>query len=91
MKTKLLAIAGVLVVLGVVLFLLQPGEPKGECAPQGTTSSGYVNDDGCAVTTESFKEIQDYRTSPKPFRIAGLVAVVAGLGCGVGALVKRSS
>lgn len=75
MRTKLLAVAGALIVLGVLAFMLQPGAPEGECAPEGATqTSGFQDaESGCPLTIESADEIMDYNSAPKPFRIAGLV------------------
>ena len=87
---KLLVIAAGLIVLGVLAFVLQPGEPAGECALEGSPSSGWVDEEsGCPISIESYEEIADYRSSPKPFRIVGLVLVVAGLGVGVTGIVKQ--
>jgi len=89
-RARLLSVAAVLIVLGALSFILQPGPPDGECAPEGTISSGFVDEDkDCPLTIESWDEIADYESSPKPFRIAGLVLVVAGLGVGAVALIRR--
>ena len=87
---KLLVVAAGLIVLGVLAFVLQPGEPAGECVPEGAPSSGFVDSEsGCPISNESYAEIADYRSSPKPFRIVGLVLVVAGLGVGITGIVKQ--
>jgi uncharacterized membrane protein len=90
MRTKLLAVAGALIVLGVLAFMLQPGAPEGECAPEGATqTSGFQDaESGCPLTIESADEIMDYNSAPKPFRIAGLVLVLAGIATAVVALVR---
>jgi hypothetical protein len=86
-RTLLLA-AVALIVVGVLAFVLQPGEPDSVCAPDGAPTSGFVDTEkDCGITQESFNEIADYRSSPKPFRIAGLVLVLAGVGTGVASLV----
>jgi hypothetical protein len=88
-KAKLLVAAAALVVLGIVLILLQPGPPAGVCVAEGEPSSGFVDDDsGCPISIESYEEINDYETGPKPFRIAGILVIVVGLGVGGYALVK---
>jgi hypothetical protein len=54
------------------------------CAEPGAPTSGFVAEDNpnCAITIESYNEIRDYETSPKLFRIAGLILVL-GQGPGV--------
>jgi len=91
-KLVLLAVAGGLLLLGVLSFVLQPGPPDPECAPAGAPSSGFVDEDdpNCAITIESYEEIRDYETSPKLFRIAGAGLLVAGLVVGVVGVAKRS-
>jgi hypothetical protein len=88
----LLAVAGGLLLLGVLSFALQPGPPDPECAAPGAPTSGFVDEDNpdCAITIESFAEIRDYETSPKLFRIAGAGLLLAGLVVGVFGIVKRS-
>lgn len=90
-KTVLFGVAATLLLFGVLSFVLQPGPPDAECAKPGAPSSGFVDKDnsGCAITIESYAEIRDYETAPKPFRIAGLGLGLAGLVVGVVALVKR--
>lgn len=85
----LLGVAGALLVLGVVSFLLQPGPPDHECAAPGEPTSGWVaaDDPDCAITIESYEQIRQYNTSPKLFRIAGLGLVVAGLAVGTVGIV----
>lgn len=91
-KLVLLSVAGGLLLLGVLSFVLQPGPPTPECAPAGAPSSGFVDEDDptCAITIESYQEIRDYETSPKLFRIAGAGLLVGGVVVGVVGLVKRS-
>lgn len=85
----MLAIAAGLIALGVVAFVLQPGPPDPVCVEQGTPSSGFEDSEsGCPISMESFEEISDYNSAPKPFRIAGLLLVVVGLAVGVVGLVK---
>jgi hypothetical protein len=96
---SLLGIAGALLVLGVVSFLLQPvldGKPDAECVKESSAdgaipkTSGLVDEDqgGCAISIESYEKINDWDSKPKPFRIAGLVLVLAGLVTGGVALVR---
>lgn len=78
-----------LVVLGVLAIVLQPGPPEGECVAEGAPSSGFVDSDsGCAISDESYAEIADYNSSPKPFRIVGLLLVLAGVVTAVVTLVR---
>lgn len=78
-----------LILLGVLAIVLQPGPPDPVCAEAGAPTSGFVAEDdpNCALTIESFNEIRDYETSPKPFRIAGLVLVLGGVVVGVIGLI----
>lgn len=88
----LLGLAGALLLLGVLSFMLQPGPPDPECAAPGAPSSGFVDDDdpNCAITIESYEKISDYNSSPKPLRIAGVVLVLGGLVVGGIGLVRGS-
>lgn len=87
-RSRLFALAGALVLVGVVAFLLQPGAPDPECVPDGSPSSGFIDGD-CNISIESWEKIADHNSSPKPFRIVGLLLVLAGIVVGVVALVKR--
>ena len=88
MTKRLLAVAAALVVVGVVVILLQPGPPEAECVPEGTPSSGFVDTDkDCPISQESWDEISEWNSSPKPFRIAGALLVLVGIVTGVVALV----
>lgn len=93
-KTRTLLVVGaVLVLLGVLAFALQPGEPKAECTAENGPTSGFVDEEqDCPISIESWNEIADYRSSPKPLRIAGLVLVVAGVGTAIagGVSARRS-
>jgi hypothetical protein len=90
-KSKIvLPVLGVaLVLLGVLAFILQPGPPDPVCAEPGAPTSGFTAEGNpdCAITIESYNEIRDYETSPKPFRIAGLLLVLGGVGVGVVGLI----
>lgn len=90
-KSKLvLPVLGVaLILLGVLAFILQPGPPDPVCAEAGAPTSGFVAEDdpNCAITIESFNEIRDYDTSPKLFRIAGLILVLGGVVVGAVGLI----
>lgn len=65
--------------------------PDPVCAEPGAPTSGFVAEDdpNCAITIENYNEIRDYETSPKLFRIAGLLLVLSGLVVGVVGLVLR--
>lgn len=88
-KTLLPVLGVVLILLGVLAFILQPGPPDPVCAEAGAPSSGFVAEDdpNCAITIESYNEIREYETSPKPFRIAGLILVLGGVALGVVGLI----
>lgn len=81
--------AVVVAVLGVVTFALQPGAPEAECAAKGAASSGF-EDPGrhCAISVASWKKIAEYDSSPKWFRIVGLLLILAAVVVAVVALVK---
>lgn len=94
MAKKMLAAGALLIVLGAVVFMLQPGPPQGDCAPDdGSVTSGYLDTErGCALTVESFEDVMDHESEPKLFRAAGAIVVVAGLGvAGFGAVRARRS
>ncbi|WP_031470010.1 hypothetical protein [Sciscionella sediminilitoris] len=85
---KLLVIAALLIVLGVVAFPLQPGEPESVCATGNVTSGYFDKEKNCPISVESMREIGEYLSAPKVFRIAGVVLIVAGVGVGIGGLVS---
>lgn len=88
-KVVLPVLGLILILLGVFTFILQPGPPDPVCAEAGAPSSGFVAEDdpNCAITMESYSEIRDYETSPKLFRIAGLLLVLGGIVVGVIGLI----
>lgn len=89
MRKMLLLVAGGLVILGVVSILLQPGPPDSECVPDGQPSSGWIDEEkDCNISIESYEAIADHNSSPKPWRIAGLLLIIAGVATGLVALVK---
>lgn len=91
-NSGLLMTAVGLIVAGLLfMFVVPTGEPELECAEDTTRTSGFVDDEsGCPISIESYDEYQDWESSPKPTRIIGLVLVVAGLGAGITAAVKKS-
>jgi hypothetical protein len=90
-KMVLFALAGGLLLLGVLAFVLQPGPPAPVCAEAGAPTSGFVDSDlNCAITIESYNKIREYETSPKLFRFAGAGLVLLGLLVGVAGVLKRS-
>ncbi|GAA2075732.1 hypothetical protein GCM10009821_13620 [Aeromicrobium halocynthiae] len=91
MTKRPLAVAGALVAVGIVVVLLQPGPPEAECVPEGTPSSGFVDSDrDCPISQESWAEISEWRSLPKPFRILGALLVLAGVVmAGVAVVVGR--
>ncbi|MGJ9413313.1 hypothetical protein ACHAAC_11460 [Aeromicrobium sp. CF4.19] len=87
-KNLLLAVAAALVVLGALSIVLQPGPPESECVPDDVPSSGFVDEEkDCNISQESWEEISEHNSSPKPFRIVGALLVLAGLVTAVVALV----
>lgn len=86
-RAQILAVvAAALIVVGVLSFFLQPDPPDLECAPPGATqTSGFTIPEkgGCAASIESFRAFSEVNSSPKLFRIAGLVLVLGGVGVGV--------
>lgn len=89
-KTKLLIVAGVLALLGIILFVVPtPGEPGLECVAQNEPSSGFADADqgDCAVSTESYNAYREWSSGPRWDNIAGLVLVVGAIGTGVASLV----
>lgn len=90
LSSKLFVAALALVVLGVLAIFLEPGAPDAECVPDGAPSSGFVDDEsGCAISIESFEKIADHNAKPKPFRIVGLLLIVAGVVVAIVATVRR--
>lgn len=92
-KKSALILAGALIVLGIICFPLQNlGKPDAECVPEGSPSSGFVDDEsGCAISIESWEEISDWNSGPKLFRIAGLILIVGGVGVGIYGLTRKST
>jgi hypothetical protein len=87
-KSVWLLVSGVLILLGIALFALQPGPPEPECATDPNATSGFTDPaQDCPISIDSMNAIRDHEASPKWFRIAGagtgaagvLLAVVAGI------------
>lgn len=76
------AIAGVLLVLAIGLFIMPtPGEPELECVPEGSPSSGWVDEEsGCPISMESYERHAEWDSKAKWDNIAGLVLVLGSLG-----------
>lgn len=88
-RTKLLLVAAVLIVAGVMLFALKPSGPEAVCVSDNTPSSGFIDEEkDCPISIESYNEIREFKSGPQWFNIGGLVFVLAGVGVGVYALVK---
>lgn len=92
-RRNFLVLAAILIVLGIISFALSPvlnGQPASVCAEPGAPSSGFVDSDkpDCNITDASYEKIADWESSPKPFRIAGLVLIVAGIVVGATGLVR---
>lgn len=79
-KSVWLLASGVLILLGIALFALQPGPPEPECATDPNATSGFTDpEQDCPISIESMNEIRDHQTSPKWFRIAGVGVGVVGI------------
>ncbi|MCW2926193.1 MAG: hypothetical protein JWM86_161 [Thermoleophilia bacterium] len=92
-RRTLLSIALGLIALGAISFALQPvldPKPDSVCVADGSPSSGFTDDDkdDCNVSIESYRKIADHDSKPKPFRIIGLVLVLAGIVTAVVALAR---
>lgn len=95
MKTSrsLFLVALTLILAGIAAFVLQPvldPKPDSVCAKPGAPYSGFVDSDkkDCNITDASYEAISDWESSPKPFRIAGLVLIIAGIVVGAVAIVR---
>ena len=89
-KNKLVIAGAALILLWLVVFMLQPGPADGECVPAGAPYSGFVDEEaGCGLSDESYAKSVDYESSPKPFRIAGILMVVTGIGASGVARFRR--
>lgn len=90
-RTTALAVAAVLVVLGIAAFPLQNlGRPDSVCAKEGAPTSGFIDDEKeCGITQESFQKIADYDSKPQVWRIAGIVLIVAGVGMAVYGVTRK--
>ena len=79
-KRVWLLASGVLILLGVALFSLQPGPPEPECATDPNATSGFADpEQDCPISIDSMNAIRDHESSPKWFRIAGVGTALAGL------------
>jgi hypothetical protein len=79
-KSVWLLASGVLILLGVALFALQPGPPEPECATDPNATSGFADpEQDCAISIDSMNAIRDYQSSPKWFRVAGVGTGVVGI------------
>ncbi len=90
-KHKLLLVAGVMLLLGVILMVVPtPGEPALECVSGDGPTSGFTDESqgNCPVSIESFNAYSEWSSRPKWDNIAGLVLVLGGVGVGVTALVR---
>jgi hypothetical protein len=89
-KSIWLVLSGGLILLGVALFVLQPGPPEPVCATDPNVTSGFTDPaQDCPISIDSMNAIRDHATAPKWFRIAGVAVGVAGLGLAVVAGIAR--
>jgi hypothetical protein len=89
-KKRLFALAAVLIVLGVGLFVWEPAGPETECAEKGAPSSGFVDEEkNCPITMESWDRIRESESGPQWDNIGGLVLVVGGVAAAVVGAVRK--
>jgi hypothetical protein len=92
MKLKLFVLAGLLIVLGVGLFVWEPPGPEAECAKDPAKTSGFVDEEkNCPISIESFERIRESKTGPQWDNIGGLVLVVGGVGVGIVGALRKST
>jgi len=90
-KSVWLLVSGVLILLGIALFALQPGPPEPECATDPNATSGFTDpEQDCPISIDSMNAIRDHKTSPKWFRIAGGGAGAAGVLLAAAAGIART-
>lgn len=79
-KAVWLLASAALIVAGVALFALQPGPPEPVCATDPHQASGFADpQQNCPISIDSFNQIREDETSPKWFRIAGVLTGLAGV------------
>jgi hypothetical protein len=80
-RTWLFLVGAVVIVLGVLSMLfLNPQAPEAECAPPGTVTSGFVDEEkGCPITVESFQAIRSAETGLRWGNIFGVPLVLVGV------------
>ena len=89
-KSIWLLVSGVLILLGIALFALQPGPPEPECATDPNATSGFTDpEQDCPISIDSMNEIRDHESSPKWFRIAGVSTGAVGLVLAVVVAIAR--
>lgn len=89
-RSRLFALAALLVVIGVGLMVWEPEGPEAECAKDPGVTSGFVDEEkGCPISIESYNRIREAKSGPQWDNIGGLVLVVGGLTAGVVGLVRK--
>ncbi|EST36186.1 hypothetical protein N566_16660 [Streptomycetaceae bacterium MP113-05] len=89
-RSRLFALAALLIVLGVGLMVWEPVGPETECAKDSSVTSGFVDEEkDCPISIESYNRIREAETGPQWDNIGGLVLVVGGLTAGVVGLVRQ--
>jgi len=90
-KSVWLLVSGVLILLGIALFALQPGPPDPVCATSPNAASGFTDPaQDCPISIDSMNAIRDEENSPKWFRIAGEGAGAAGVLLAAAAGIART-
>lgn len=89
-RSRLLALAALLIVIGVGLMVWEPEGPEAECAKDPSVTSGFVDEEkDCPISIESYNRIREAETGPQWDNIGGLVLVVGGVAAGVVGLVRK--
>jgi hypothetical protein len=89
-RTRLFALAALLIVIGVGLMVWEPEGPETECAEDPSVTSGFVDKEkDCQISIESFNRIREAKSGPQWDNIGGLVLVVGGVAAGVVGLVRK--
>jgi hypothetical protein len=89
-RSRLFALAALLIVIGVGLMVWEPEGPDAECAKDPNVTSGFVDEEkDCPISIESYNRIREAKTGPQWDNIGGLVLVVGGVAAGVVGLVRK--